>query len=150
MPQLSFHTSLLSALTLTEELGHIVALDWGWGWGRDQQETPLLLQARQQLEEYLDGDRQTFDLPLAPHGTPYRRRVWAALQAIPYGQTRTYGEIAHQAGGVSRSVGGANGNNPIPILIPCHRVVAATGLGGYTGGDGLETKRRLLHLEGMA
>ena len=148
MPQLSLHTSLLDDLTITEQDGVIVALDWGWG--RDQAETPLLLRARDQLHEYLDGDRHTFDLPLAPQGTPYRRRVWDALVTIPFGQTRTYTEIASQAGGGSRSVGGANGANPIPIIIPCHRVVATIGLGGYSGGDGLETKRRLLHLEARA
>jgi methylated-DNA-[protein]-cysteine S-methyltransferase len=148
MPQLSLRTSLVDTITITEEDGAIVAIDWGWG--RDQQETPLLLSARDQLEQYFDGERQSFDLPLAPHGTPYQRRVWDALLAIPYGQTRTYSEIAAVAGGVSRSVGGANSRNPIPIVIPCHRVLAATGLGGFSGGDGLETKRRLLHLENRA
>ena len=145
MPQLSFRTSLLDALTLTEEDGAIVALDWGWG--RDQVETPLLLRAREQLEEYLDGARTRFDLPLSPSGTPYRRRVWAALCDIPHGATRTYKDIAAVAGGSSRSVGGANGANPIPILIPCHRVVAGNGIGGYSGHEGLDTKRRLLRLE---
>ena len=148
VPQLSFRTSLLDALTLTEEDGAIVAL--GWGWGRDQAETPLLRRAREQLEEYLDGERRTFDLPLAPRGTPYRRQVWAALKAIPYGEVRTYGQIADVAGGVSRSVGQANGANPIPIIIPCHRVVASGGLGGFSAGDGVETKLRLLHLEGWS
>ena len=149
MPQLSFHTSLLDALTLTEEDGHIVALDWGWA--RDQDATPLLLQARQQLEDYFDGERQSFDLPLAPVGaTPYRLRVWDALTKIPFGETRTYTEIALIAGGVGRSVGGANGSNPIPIIIPCHRVVAANGPGGFSAPGGLETKRRLLHLEARA
>lgn len=148
MPQLSFHTSLVDALTVTEEDGAVVAVDWGWG--RDQAETPVLLQARAELEEYLDGERRTFTVPLAPRGSAYRRAVWAALCAIPYGETRTYGAIAAVAGGVSRSVGGANGANPIPILIPCHRVVAADGLGGYSGGEGLATKRRLLQLETRA
>lgn len=145
MPQLSFRTSLLDAITVTEEDGAIVALDWGWG--RDQVETPLLLEAMRQLEAYFDGDLQAFDLPLAPRGSPYRQRVWGALAAIPYGQTRTYAAIAAVAGGAARSVGGANGANPIPILIPCHRVVASVGLGGYSGGEGIETKRLLLQLE---
>ena len=144
VPQLSFH-SPLGAVTLSEEDGAIVALDWGWG--RDQDQTPLLLQAREQLSAYLDGELDRFDLPLSPTGTPYRRRIWSALQAIPFGSTRTYQELAHQVGGSARSVGQANGANPIPILIPCHRVVARTGLGGYTGGEGLETKRTLLALE---
>ena len=145
MPQLSFRTSLLDAVTLTEEDGAIVALDWGWA--RDQDPTPLLLQARAQLEEYLDGGRVTFDVPLRPAGTPYRQQVWQALIDIPYGETRTYAQVAAAAGGSSRSVGGANGANPIAILIPCHRVVASGGMGGYSGGEGLETKRRLLQLE---
>jgi methylated-DNA-[protein]-cysteine S-methyltransferase len=148
MPQLSLHTGLVDTVTITEEDGAIVAIDWGWG--RDQQETPLLLETRTQLEQYFDGERQTFDLPLNPHGTPYQRRVWDALCAIPYGETRTYTQIAPIAGGVSRSVGGANSRNPIPIIIPCHRVLAATGLGGFSGGEGPETKRRLLHLENRA
>jgi methylated-DNA-[protein]-cysteine S-methyltransferase len=85
---------------------------------------------------------------LAPAGTPYRQRVWRALCEIPYGATRTYGELAASAGGSARSVGQANGSNPIPLIIPCHRVVAGSHLGGYSGGDGLETKRWLLALEG--
>lgn len=144
LPQLSLHTPL-GALTISEDDGMVVALDWGWG--RDQAETPLLLRARNQIQEYFDGERTSFDLPLAPYGTPYRQRVWAALQAIPYGKTRTYLEVAATAGGVARSVGQANGENPLPILIPCHRVVATHGLGGYSGGDGIETKRFLLEHE---
>jgi methylated-DNA-[protein]-cysteine S-methyltransferase len=144
LPQLSLHTPL-GALTISEDEGMIVALDWGWG--RDQAETPLLLRAKDQMQEYFDGERTSFDLPLAPYGTAYRQRVWAALQAIPYGETRTYRDIAVSAGGVARSVGQANGENPLPILIPCHRVVATHGLGGYSGGDGIETKRFLLEHE---
>ena len=148
MPQLSVRSALGDDLTLTEEDGAIVAVDWGWG--RDQDETALLLRAREQVEAYLDGELQAFDLPLAPRGSAYRQKVWAALCAIPYGEVRTYGQMAAVAGGSSRSVGGANGANPIPLIIPCHRVVAAGGLGGYSGGDGLETKRRLLQVEGWA
>lgn len=133
-------------LTFSEEAGAIVAVDWGWG--RDQTETPLLLSARAQMEEYLDGARSSFDLPMAPHGSAYRRRVWAALCDIPPGATRSYADIAAIAGGSARSVGQANGANPIPVLIPCHRVVASGGkIGGYSGGMGLETKRFLLQLE---
>lgn len=144
MPQLSFH-SPIGDLTVSEEDGAIVAVDWGWG--RDQHETPLLRRALHQLDAYFDSALDRFDLPLAPSGTAYRRRVWQALCDIPYGQTRTYADIAAVAGGVARSVGQANGNNPIPIFIPCHRVVASAGLGGYSGGDGLDTKRYLLDLE---
>jgi methylated-DNA-[protein]-cysteine S-methyltransferase len=144
MPQLSLHTQI-GDLTVSEEDGAIVSVDWGWG--RDQTETPLLVRARAELHEYFDGERTDFDLPLAPAGTPYRQRVWAALLAIPYGAIRTYQQIARAAGGSARSVGGANAANPIPILIPCHRVLATGGIGGYSGGDGLPTKRFLLALE---
>ncbi len=144
MPQLSFHTPL-GALTLSEEDGAIVALDWGFG--RDQGDTDLLRRGRAQLQAYFDGEHRDFDLPLAPAGSAYRRRVWAALAKIPFGETRTYGDIARIAGGSARSVGGANGANPIPIIIPCHRVVGASSLGGYSGAEGLATKRWLLDLE---
>lgn len=149
MPQLSLH-SPLGDLTLSEEDGAIVALDWGRG--RDQTETPLLLAARAQLHEYFDGARMSFDLPLTPHGTAFQRRVWDALCTIPAGATRTYADIAHQVGcRAARAVGQANGANPIPIIIPCHRVVAADGtLGGYSGGEGAATKRYLLDLERAA
>ncbi len=144
MPQLSLH-SPIGDLTLSEEAGSIVALDWGWG--RDQTETPVLCAARDQLFAYFDGALSRFDLKLDPPGTLYQRRVWQALHAIPYGRTQTYTEIAARAGGVARAVGQANRVNPIPILIPCHRVVAADGLGGYSGGEGLTAKRWLLALE---
>ncbi len=144
MPQLSFHTPL-GALTLSEEDGAIVSLDWGFG--RDQVETPLLLQGRAQLQAYFDGELTQFDLPLAPTGSAYRQRIWQALRNIPYGETVSYAALAARAGGSARSVGGANGANPIPILIPCHRVVGAAGAGGYSGGDGIETKTWLLTLE---
>jgi len=144
MPQLSLHTPL-GPLTLSEEDGAIVAVDWGWG--RDQTETPLLCLGREQMQAYFDGTLKTFDLPLAPAGTAYRRRVWLTLSGIPYGQTRTYQQIATVAGGSPRSVGGANGANPIPIIVPCHRVVAVGGIGGYSGCDGIATKRFLLTIE---
>jgi methylated-DNA-[protein]-cysteine S-methyltransferase len=149
MPQLSLHTPL-GDLTLSEEDGAIVALDWGRG--RDQEPTPLLLRARDQLQDYFDGTRTAFDLPLAPHGTAFQRKVWDALCAIPAGQTRSYLDIAQQVGcRAPRAIGQANGANPIPILIPCHRVVAANGaLGGYSGGEGAATKRYLLDLERSA
>jgi methylated-DNA-[protein]-cysteine S-methyltransferase len=149
MPQLSLHTPL-GDLTLSEEDGAIVALDWGRG--RDQQPTPLLLRGRDQLQDYFDGVRTSFDLPLAPHGTAFQRRVWDALCSIPAGQTRSYLDIARQVGcRAARAIGQANGANPIPILIPCHRVVAADGsLGGYSGGEGGATKRYLLDLERAA
>lgn len=147
MPQLSLH-SPLGDLTISAEDGAIVAVDWGWG--RDQDRTPLLEEARRQMQAYFDGRLSRFDLALSPAGSAYRRRVWAALCDIPPGQTRTYGEIARVVGGAARSVGQANGANPIPVLIPCHRVIAAAGIGGYSGGEGLTTKRFLLQLEARA
>ncbi len=132
-------------LTLSEEDGELVALDWGWG--RDQTITPLLARAKAALDGYFDGGPLPDDLPLAPRGSAYRQSVWRALRQIPTGETRTYQQIARIAGGSARSVGGANAANPIPILIPCHRVVATTHLGGYSGADGLPTKQALLTLE---
>ncbi len=144
MPQLSLH-SPIGDLTVSEEEGHIVALDWGWG--RDQTATPLLLRAKTALQDYFDGAALPADLPLNPRGSAYRQRVWQALRQIPVGHTRSYLQIAGLAGGCPRSVGGANAANPIAIFIPCHRVVGAAGLGGYSGGEGLATKQRLLALE---
>jgi methylated-DNA-[protein]-cysteine S-methyltransferase len=132
-------------LSVFEDEGAIVALDWGWV--ADQSSTPLLSRAVAQLNAYMDHGLTRFDLPLAPRGTPYQRAVWNALLQIPFGATRTYLSIVAQAGGSARSVGQANGRNPIPIIIPCHRVVAATHIGGYSGGEGLATKRWLLALE---
>jgi methylated-DNA-[protein]-cysteine S-methyltransferase len=147
LPQLSLHTPI-GDLSVAEEAGAIVSVDWGWG--SDQTATPLLARARDQLHAYFDGALTQFDLPLNPAGTSYRRRVWAALCDIPYGATRSYVDIYRQVGGSPRSVGQANGSNPIPIIIPCHRVLATTGIGGYSGGDGLLTKRALLALESRA
>lgn len=145
MPQLSLHTPV-GDLSVSEEDGAIVAIDWGWG--SDQTETVLLRRARDVLHAYFDGELVDFDFPLAPVGaTPYRSRVWRALQGIPPGEVRTYGDIVRVAGGSPRSVGMANASNPIPIFIPCHRVVAGNGIGGYSGGDGVPTKRFLLALE---
>jgi methylated-DNA-[protein]-cysteine S-methyltransferase len=144
VPQLSLH-SPVGDLTISTENDAIVSVDWGWV--RNQVETPLLVRARSQLDAYFDGELTEFDLPLAPAGTPYRKAVWTALRAIPYGTTRSYNEIAATAGGSARSIGQANGRNPIPLIIPCHRVVAASSIGGYSGGEGLATKRWLLNLE---
>ena len=145
MPQLSLRTPL-GDITLSEEDGAIVALDWGRVDCQDA--TPVLTAARDQLQDYFDGLRTGFDLPLAPHGTPYQRRVWDALQTIPSGQTRSYIDVARVLSSGPRAVGQANGRNPIPIIIPCHRVVAADGsIGGYSGHDGVATKRYLLDLE---
>lgn len=107
--------------------------------------------ARTQLAEYFDGRRQVFELPLDPRGTEFQRRVWQRLLKIPYGSTTTYGTLARELGdpGASRAVGLANGSNPLPIVIPCHRVIGANGtLTGF--GGGLPTKAALLDLERSA
>ena len=112
------------------------------------EETPLLRAAREALLAYFAGERRDFDLPLAPAGTDFQRAVWETLRAIPYGQTRTYGEIAAAVGRprAVRAVGQANHVNPLPIFIPCHRVVGRGGaLTGYAGG--LDLKGALLALE---
>jgi methylated-DNA-[protein]-cysteine S-methyltransferase len=106
---------------------------------------------RSQLMEYFCGSRRSFELPLAPSGTPFQLAVWQALGAIPYGETLSYGELAHRLGRTAgaRAVGVANGANPLPIVVPCHRVIGADGtLTGF--GGGLHIKRSLLALEGAA
>lgn len=109
----------------------------------------VLQDARDQLAEYFAGTRRTFDLPLAPHGTAFQRAVWTMLARIPYGETWSYGEVARsiEKPEAVRAVGAANGRNPIPIVLPCHRVIGADGsLTGF--GGGLPTKQFLLELEG--
>jgi methylated-DNA-[protein]-cysteine S-methyltransferase len=110
---------------------------------------PLLREVARQLGEYFAGDREEFDVPLAPVGSDFQQRVWAALRRIPYGRTATYGQIAAQLGlgpEAARAVGSANGSNPIPVIVPCHRVIGADGsLTGF--GGGLPRKRWLLNHE---
>ena len=144
-------------MTLFDADDAIVALDWGHGCLAEgstsaMAATPLLHEAARQLQDYFDGTLAVFDLPLAPRGTTFRRAVWDALRRIPPGETRSYLDIAGEVGCRSaRAIGQANGSNPIPILIPCHRVIAADGsLGGYSGGEGAATKRYLLQLEARA
>ena len=112
---------------------------------------PLLIDAADQLRAYFAGELREFDIPLAPSGTAFHRQVWSAVAAIPFGATATYSEIAAVVGRPSarRAVGAANGRNPLPVIVPCHRIVgAAGGLTGY--GGGLDRKRRLLDLEAAA
>jgi len=139
--------SPLGPLTLTERDGAIVALDWGPAATEDR--TDLLLTAAQQVDAYFYCELRAFDLPLAPEGTAFQQAVWREMLAIPRGRTRTYGDLAARLDGTARAVGGACGSNPIPIIIPCHRVLAAGGrMGGYSGRGGVATKRFLLELEG--
>ena len=145
MPSLSM-PSPVGQLTIEEEDEAIVAIRWGNGEPRNG--SPLLAEAARQLEAYFAGKLSDFDLPLSPAGSAFEQRVWAAMQTIPYGQTRCYGDLADAVGSAPRAVGRACGKNPIPIVIPCHRVLARAGLGGYSGEGGLVTKERLLTLEG--
>lgn len=146
--------SPVGRLSITEAGGTVVRIAWSDHEAGEPQaqpgETPLLARAAQQLSEYFAGTRRDFDLPLDPAGTPFQRRVWTEMARIPFGATESYGALARKTGSVARAVGGACGANPIPIVIPCHRVVAEGGaLGGFSGGTGPETKRALLELEGV-
>lgn len=147
MPRLSLD-SPLGPLTLLEEKGIISALSWG---GKSAGEpTRLLIEAKRQLSQYFSGKRKEFDLPLAPEGSILEQRVWALMAKIPYGTTRSYGELARELDLMPREIGLACARNRLPILLPCHRVVAADGdLTGYSGEGGIETKRKLLQLEGV-
>jgi methylated-DNA-[protein]-cysteine S-methyltransferase len=118
--------------------------------GLRHEETPILREAATQLQEYFAGERTDFDVRMELDGTPFQREVWAELSRIPYGETISYGELARRVGRPKgpRAVGQANGRNPIAIIVPCHRVLAGNGIGGY--GGGLTVKRALLALEGVA
>lgn len=140
--------SPVGRLTIAQAEDAIVAL--GWGDSVAGEETPLLAEGRRQLEAYFAGALRRFDLPLAPPGSAHEQRVWAAMRQISYGETRCYADLARDVGSAPRAVGNACGRNPIPIVIPCHRVLAKGGLGGYSGGEGPATKRLLLALEGAA
>ena len=135
--------------SLTEENGKITALSLlGEGEPDSTGETPLLKEGREQVEQYLNGERKQFTLPLEPKGTPFQQKVWAALRRIPYGETRTYQQIADMAGSpkACRAVGMANHNNPILLMMPCHRVIGSDGsLVGFAAG--LDIKKKLLALE---
>jgi methylated-DNA-[protein]-cysteine S-methyltransferase len=148
--------SPIGRLELVESGGALVAIHFDApADGSPQHErggSPVLTQAHQQLAEYFAGIRRVFDLPLRPAGTEFQRRVWEVLATVPWGTTTTYGAIAARLGlppGASRAVGAANGANPLPVVLPCHRVIGSDGtLTGYAGG--LERKALLLRLEGVA
>ncbi len=135
----------LGWLGLTEEDGAIIAVGWRQG-GTD--DTPLLVEAERQLTAYFDNRLQVFDLPLRPAGDALQQSVAAAMRAIPYGSTREYGDIARELGAPAQAIGQACGRNTIPVIIPCHRVVGAGGLGGFSAPGGIETKVALLRHEG--
>ena len=145
MPSLSM-PSPIGQLTIDEADDAIVAIRWADAPAGNG--SPLLAEAERQLRRYFAGALDRFDLPLNPAGSPFEERVWAAMRRIPFGQTRSYGELATLVGSAPRAVGRACGRNPIPIVIPCHRVLAQGGLGGYSGAGGVATKQALLALEG--
>jgi methylated-DNA-[protein]-cysteine S-methyltransferase len=139
-------SSPVGALVLDEDGTAIVAIRWSRETAGNG--SPLLAEAAQQLDAYFAGKLSRFDLPLRPAGSAFERSVWDQMQRIPYGETRCYGDLASAIGSAPRAVGGACGKNPIPIVIPCHRILSKAGLGGYSGSGGLKTKQTLLALEG--
>jgi O-6-methylguanine DNA methyltransferase len=143
MKQAVYH-SPFGPFALIEEAGVITRIDWA---GRRSDPTALLREACRQLDAYFDGARQSFDLPL-DMGSGFQAEMRAAMLAIPYGETRSYGDLAQDLGRPAQAIGQACGANPIPILIPCHRVLGAKGLGGFSAPGGVETKVALLKLEG--
>ncbi len=130
----------------------VTAVRWA-GPGERARETAtstVLMEAAHQLDRYFAGKLKCFDVPLAPRGTDFQKRVWAMMRDIPYGGTATYGGMATALGSGPRPVGMACARNPIPIIVPCHRVLGSGGReGGFSGGEGLPTKRQLLALEGV-
>jgi methylated-DNA-[protein]-cysteine S-methyltransferase len=134
-------------LTLLAEDGAVTGLRWGQG---PDSADPLLAEAAGQIAAYFAGRLRRFDLPLAPRVSDFQKGFLAALSAIPFGETRTYGALARQFGISAQAAGQACGANPIPIIIPCHRVLGAASLGGFSAPGGVETKVALLRLEGAA
>lgn len=138
--------SPLGPISVTETAGVITALHWHAG---PAPETPLLAEALAQLAAYFDRRLTRFDLPL-DYGSGFAEQVRRAMAAIPYGETRQYGDLAKEIGAPAQAIGQACGANPIPVLIPCHRILAAKGLGGFSAKGGVESKVFLLKLEGAA
>ena len=152
MKYVKYTNTKIGNIAIIEEDGKIIAIEINKKIQEDiiQKETPLLKETEKQLLEYLEGKRKTFDVPLNPKGTKFMKKVWTALQEIPYGEVKTYGQIAKKIGNpkAARAVGMANHRNPIPIMIPCHRVIGSNGkLVGYALG--MDRKKFLLKLEGI-
>lgn len=139
----------LGGLRLHSDAGLLTAIDFDAEPRGTRSPDPVLDEAERQLGEYFDGKRTEFDLPLASEGSEFQKKVWAELRRIPYGETATYGDIARRLGYepvIARAVGVANASNPLPIVVPCHRVIGSDGkLTGYAGG--IDRKRTLLELE---
>jgi len=140
--------SPVGALILRATDGAITAVEWGRV--ADSDAAPVFDLARAELAAYFARDLTNFTVPLAPGGSEFQQAFHTALCTIPYGETRSYGDLAAELGVSAQAIGQACGANPIPILIPCHRVLGADGLGGYSGAGGVETKVALLKLEGAA
>ncbi|MGD1925756.1 MAG: methylated-DNA--[protein]-cysteine S-methyltransferase [Paracoccaceae bacterium] len=136
----------LGRLVVREEKDRVTAVSWSTAQHHD--DTPILREAERQLEAYFRNELREFDLPLQPDGDVFQQSVCDAMLAIPFGQTREYGEIARDLGSMPQPVGNACGRNSIPVIIPCHRVVSASGLGGFSAPGGVETKVALLKHEG--
>ena len=145
MPVANFQTPV-GNISLVEEDGHLTRVTWQER--AEDEVTPLLAETLKQLRAYFENTLDAFDLPLAPRGTDFQQQVYEAMKRIPLGETTTYGTIAKELGVPAQPVGQACGSNPIPIIIPCHRVLAAEGLGGFSGAGGVETKVQLLRHEG--
>lgn len=142
------YETVLGSVTYVEEDGALLAIYTDRSFDGIKQETPLIQEANRQINEYLRGERKTFDLPFRMQGTAFQKQVWEALLRIPYGETRSYKQIAEAIGNPKavRAVGMANNRNPLLIVVPCHRVIGADGkLVGY--GAGIEKKEFLLRLE---
>ena len=142
-------SSPLGMLEITEEDGALVSILFvSSSIPPTPPSSPLLSKAKKEMEEYFRGKRSSFTLPLSPKGTPFQKKVWEITSTIGYGETKSYGEIAEIMGSKAyRAIGSALGANPLPIVIPCHRVKAKASIGGYSGG--LDKKRILLSIEGI-
>mgnify|MGYP000850979676 CR=1 FL=1 len=144
------YETIIGKITITECDLQITSIDFGESDAKQstRKETPFMKEARKELEEYFKGTRKTFTLPLSLEGTPFQKKVWQVLMTIPYGKTMTYKQVAEAIGNpkACRAVGLANNRNPIPIIVPCHRVIGSNGkLVGYAGG--LHIKEKLLEME---
>ena len=137
-------------VSFTVDGGHLTRVWFGPAKDADMTPEPVADAVAAQLMRYFDGTQHTFDLPLAPPDNAFQAGIRACMIAIPYGEMRTYGDLARDLESAPQAVGQGCGNNPIPIIVPCHRVVASGGkLGGFSGGDGAPTKRKLLNHEAV-
>lgn len=143
----SLSNSPIGPLSVVVQGGAVVRLEWSVV---DGESDPVSIEAIAQLAQYFAGERQVFDLPLGPQVSDFQKKFGAALCAIPFGETRTYGDLSCALGVPAQAIGQACGANPIPIIIPCHRVLGAKNLGGFSGAGGVEGKVRLLRHEGAA